>query len=459
MDDVFAAAAEVSVHEAMDSKKKHEWDRAIQSEVESLIKNDTLDIVTRNVGQNVVGSQSVLSNKYGPDEYIQRRKARIMAKSYSQKYGVDYYQAFAPVARLETIRLLMAIAVQYGLRVHQVDVVTAYLNAPLEETVIMDVSERMEEALEKIASVDAGESTIGPRAAEMLSSLRAGGNACKLNRALYGLRQSGRQWHTRLDEKLKSLHLSPTRGDPCLYVSHRGTEILLLVIYVDDILIAARDLEWIAEIKRGLKEEFDIKDLGLAQFCLGLEIHQEEDEITLTQSGYILDMLRRFGMENCNPVTTPAELRASQKREAETTSTDHWPYRELIGALLYLATTTQPDIANTVSRLTQGKRLVGGKASPTIPVRCNLDGVEVHADRPTRLRIFRRRLGQRPHGPEIIQWIRVHRERRSNNLEATEATLCRSIIDRGRVREPIGGSQRSDAPAQPPHRSQTGRIG
>src|SRR5436190_17785546 len=120
-DDVFAAAAEVSIQEAMDSNESDEWRRAIQSEVKSLIKNDTLKIITKQKGQNVIGGRLVLTNKYSPDGSIQRQKARIVAKGYSQKYGVDYHQSFAPVAYLETIRLLMAIAA-HKLQVDQVEV-------------------------------------------------------------------------------------------------------------------------------------------------------------------------------------------------------------------------------------------------------------------------------------------------------------------------------------------------
>lgn len=352
-DDVFAGVAEISICEALNSNEKDEWRRAIQSEVKSLVKNDTLKIITTKKGQNIIGSRLVLTNKYNPDGSIQGRKARIVAKGYSQKYGVDYHQTFAPVARLETIRLLMAIAAQYKLKVHQIDVVTAYLNAPLNEEVIMEIPEQLEAALENVALDETEDSKIKHKTREMLNSLRAGGNACKLNKALYGLRQSGRQWYSKLDEKLRSLNLVSTKGDACLYVAHRGENMLLLVIYVDDILIASQNSEWISEIKQGLKEDFDIKDLGLAKSCLGLEIYQNKDAIMLTQTGYIINIIRRFGMEGCNPIATPAEVRASQPQEI-TESNEEWvPYRELIGALLYLAVATRPDIANAVSRLAQ----------------------------------------------------------------------------------------------------------
>lgn len=152
-DDVFVAAAEISVKEAMDSREKDEWDRAIQSGIRSLVKNDTLETIS-------------------------------MKKT------------FAPVARLETIQLFMAITVQYRLKIYQIDVVTAYLDANLEEEIIMEIPLRMEEALEKITSTEEDDPTIRERATTMLEAVRAGGNAYSLNKALYGLRQSGRQWHT-----------------------------------------------------------------------------------------------------------------------------------------------------------------------------------------------------------------------------------------------------------------------
>lgn len=107
----------------------------------------------------------------------------------------------------------MAIAAQYKLKVHQIDVVTAYLNAQLNKEVIMEIQEQMEEALEKVALNEEENLAIGRKVNEMLYSLRAGGNTCKLSKALYGLRQFGRQWHSKLNEKLRSLDLSPTKGD------------------------------------------------------------------------------------------------------------------------------------------------------------------------------------------------------------------------------------------------------
>jgi len=250
--------------------------------------------------------------------------------------------------------LVMAIAAQCGLFVHQVNVVTVYLNAQLEEEVVMEIPEHMDEMLKKIANSSNEDAAIHTRARNILTALREGGNALKLKKALYGLRQAGRQWNFRLNQKLKSLGLNPTKGEPCLYVAHRGQDILLLLIYVDDILIASQNLEWIEEIKHGLQEDFKIQDLGLAERCLGFEIVQSDGRIALTQKGYIVDVLQRFGMQRCNPAFTPAECDSGLAgKETSASDIEEGPYRELIGALLYLSVATRPDIANTVARLAQ----------------------------------------------------------------------------------------------------------
>lgn len=151
-------------------------------------------------------------------------------------------------------------------------------------------------------------------------------------------------------------------------------------------------------MKRGLKEEFDIKDLGLATFCLGLVISQGDGEIMLNQNGYIMDTLRRFGIEDCNPIATPAELHASHKQTEEMRRTANWPCRELIGTLLYLAVATRADIANSVEAGSvhehpRQKPLGGGQVCPEILSRHGSNGIDVHTVGPAHPRIFRYRLG------------------------------------------------------------------
>ncbi|TGZ52773.1 Retrovirus-related Pol polyprotein from transposon TNT 1-94 [Temnothorax longispinosus] len=279
LQEMFAGIAEVFLREAMSSEEREEWKDAILSEVESLVKNDTWDVIKKPEGQKSVGCRVVLTNKYATDGSIERQKARIVAKEFSQ-------------------RLLLALAAELNLTIWQFDVVTAYLNGNLEEEVIMDVPDILLETLDRLVLEKSITLEMKIRAETMIKILRSGGDACRLKKALYVVHSS--------------------------------------------------------EVKQSLMEDFEIKDLGIAKRCLGLEITQEEDAILLTQKGYTLDVLARYGMEQCNPISTPSELHSRDTPEIPAGSeAGSWLYRELIGALMYLAVATRPDIANTVFRLAQ----------------------------------------------------------------------------------------------------------
>lgn len=211
------------------------------------------------------------------------------------------------------------------------------------------------ETIERLALEKSAMPEVKSRAETMIEALMSGGNTCLLKKALYGLRQAGRQWYIRLRDKLNKMGPSPTSGEPCLYQARRGDDIFLLLIYVDDILVASRNEGWMREVKQDLMKDFEIKELGVAKHCLGLEISQEEEAIILSQKGYTLDVLARYGMEECNPISTPSKLHPKEPLEEAPASLKigDWPYRELIGALMYLAVATRPDIANTVLRLAQ----------------------------------------------------------------------------------------------------------
>lgn len=238
----------------------------------------------------------------------------------------------------------MAISASYGLYVHQIDIVTAYLNGQLEEDVVMEIPDMLEPMLHRI--IQCNDQDIKNKAKDILKAIKNGGNVCKLNKALYGLRQGGRKWNEAIDNRLKEIGLTPTSGEPCLYYAERNNNILFLLLYVDDILIASNDVEWIKEIKQGIREKFEIKDLGLAKSCLGIEITQTKDKVVLRQRSYILDILKRFGMSQCNTVSTPSELKVYEDIEEESGDNNHekFHYRELIGALMYLSVATRPDI-------------------------------------------------------------------------------------------------------------------
>lgn len=261
-----------------------------------------------------------------------------------------------PVSRMESIRLLMALAAQRGQNVYQLDIVSAYLNGTLNEEVFMEVPEFLEEALQRIVHREDRSSSIARKARIMLKSLSGRAEkVCRLKKAIYGLRQAGRQWYAKLNEVLRGLGLSPSHGDPCLYYSGHAETFTLLVVYVDDILFFSHDSGRVEELKKGLARHFRVKDLGLARQCLGIEINQNRKGISLTQRKYTEDILQRFNMGESKSVSTPAE--SNQKlytdNRQKNGDTRKPPYRELIGSLMYLLVATRPDIANVVSRLSQ----------------------------------------------------------------------------------------------------------
>lgn len=351
---MFAGVAEVQLNDAMNSPESSDWKRAIQSEVMSLLKNDTWDIVKLSDSQSVVGSRMILTNKFESDGLIEKRKARIVAKGYSQKYGIDYNQTFAPVARMESMRLLFGLSAELNLEVRQFDVVTAYLNGTLDETVFMEIPDMLHQALKWIIDDSQVSEELKVKAMKMLKCIEEGGDVCKLKKALYGLKQAARQWHEKLSSKLESIGLKSTKAESCMYYAKRGKDILLLLIYVDDFLIASSDICWIDEIKCKLQDDFEIKDLGAAKQCLGLEINQTDQYIFINQSRYIINLLKKYEMYECNPVKTPGELQNKKVNNSiENEEIDNGFYREIIGALMYLVVGTRPDIANTVSRLAQ----------------------------------------------------------------------------------------------------------
>ncbi|GAB1867410.1 Reverse transcriptase Ty1/copia-type domain-containing protein [Camponotus japonicus] len=188
----------------------------------------------------------------------------------------------------------------------------------------------------------------------MLKELEAGNKVCKLNKALYGLRQAGRRWYVKLNEELKQFGLNRSNIDPCIYHMNQGEDLLLVAIYVDDLLVVSWNDTLIAGLAKYLSKKFEVRDLGRAKYCLGIEFSHEESGIKMNQKGYINDILKRFGMVDSRPVSTPIDLGLKLKRiETQTAEERNLPYRKLIGSLMYLAICTRPDIAYAVSYLSQ----------------------------------------------------------------------------------------------------------
>lgn len=309
--------------------KKH-WIAAMDEEIKSHQTNGTWTLVKLPAGKNTIKAKWVFKEKRDAQGNIVRYKARLVAKGYSQRYGIDYMETFSPVVRYTSIRVLIAIAVEKEMKIHQMDAVTAFLQGDLDEEIYMAQPEMYDDGTDRV---------------------------CKLNKAIYGLKQAGRQWNTKLDGALLKFGLNKSKMDPCIY--YTGNKSMIVAIYVDDFLIFYQNESCLAQLKSYLSSTFNMKDIGLAKGCIGMNIHQGKDFIELDQCMYIQEILKRFGMEDSKPVGTPSDTSVKltiQMVNNETSIAGKVPYQEAVGSLLYLTQATRPDIAfavNDVSRFNE----------------------------------------------------------------------------------------------------------
>jgi hypothetical protein len=199
----------------------------------------------------------VFKKKLRPDGTIDKYKARLMAKCYTQKEGEDFFDTYLPVARLTTIRVLLSLAASHNLLIHQMNVKTTFLNGELKEKIYMTQSD--------------GFVVKGQKDKE-----------CKLQKSLYGMKQAPKQWHEKFDSTLISVGFSVNEADRCMYYRHGGGQRVILCLYVNDILIFGTSLNVINEVKTFLCQSFDMKDLGEADVILNIKLIKGDNEITLT---------------------------------------------------------------------------------------------------------------------------------------------------------------------------------
>lgn len=318
-----------TLQEALAAPDKEEWKAAMKSELDSLKASETWELVPRPKGRQVVKCKWVFRKKYDANGDLERYKARLVACGYSQVEGIDFKETFSPVVKLKSIRTLLAIAVEREWKIHQVDITAAYLNGTLKEAVYMEQPQS--------------------------SRAREDGKVCLLKKSLYGLRQSGREWNLTLDSLLKSEGMTRSKADPCVYVS-QGKE-LIVGVYVDDLLIIAKDETEIADFKSRLGREFDAKDLGEASHILSMRLKKEgSGKLSLDQTAYAEDILETFGMTDARPASSPLDPGSKyEKGDSRNPPREDlkFRYRQAVGALLYLAGGTRPDIAFATAYMSQ----------------------------------------------------------------------------------------------------------
>jgi hypothetical protein len=304
------------------------WQDAMTKEYQSIMKNDVWDIVPRPEGKSLVTSKWIYKIKHAADGSIEKYKERFVARGFSQVEGIDYEETFALVVRYTSIRMIIALAASMGWRLHQMDVKTAFLNGAIEEEVYIEQPDGF-----------------------LIHEQKS--HVCKLKKALYGLKQAPRAWYEKIDRYLMSLGFNKSVVDPNLYYHIIGDECLILVLYVDDLFLTGSK-SLIVECKRALTYEFEMKDLGMMHYFLGLEVWQRTDYIFLGQGKYTIEILKKFRMTDYRSMPTPMVMNLKKMNEASSESDEIDPhlYRQLIGSLMYLVN-TKPDICYAASVLSQ----------------------------------------------------------------------------------------------------------
>ena len=301
---------------------KNEWLKSVKSELNNMKElkvYETINTIPK--GANLISSRWIFKYKRNAQGEIVKRKSRLVAKGFTQEYGIDYKETFAPTLKQDSIRIFTAIATQNNFEIDQIDITAAYLNAELNEDLYMKPSKGHEDYNKRY---------------------------WKLKKAIYGLKQSGAKWNEKLNNYLISIGYKRLVSEPCLYVKHNkeGKIISLLAIYVDDILISGTK-KIIEKVKLLIKKEFKIKDIGNVDYIIGIKFIKHKNGYFLHQHRYINELLNKYNMNDCAPIRNMCPIENENLKKIKV---DETKYRSIIGNLLYLSICTRPDIIYSVSK-------------------------------------------------------------------------------------------------------------
>ncbi|KAH9801106.1 hypothetical protein KPL71_000900 [Citrus sinensis] len=318
---------------------------AMQEEIEALHKNKTWELVPLPRGRKAIGNKWVYKVKRDGNDQVERYRARLVVKGYAQKEGIDFNEIFSPVVRLTTVKVVLAMCATFDLHLEQLDVKTVFLHGELKEEIYM---------LQPEGFAETGNENL----------------VCRLNKSLYNLKQAPRCWYKRFDSFIMSLGYNRLSSDHCTYYKRfEDNDFIILLLYVDDMLVAGPNKDRIQELKAQLAREFEMKDLGPANKILGMQIHRDRNnrKIWLSQKNYLKKILRRFNMQDCKSISTPLpvnfKLSSSMcpSNEAERKEMSRVPYASAVGSLMFAMMCTRPDIAQAVGAVSRYMANPGGE--------------------------------------------------------------------------------------------------
>ncbi|GJT16838.1 putative ribonuclease H-like domain-containing protein [Tanacetum coccineum] len=300
-----------------------DWVAAMQEEMQQFINQKVWTLVPLPAGKNAIGTKWILKNKRDARGIVVRNKARLVAQGHRQEEGIDYDEVFAPVARIEAIRLFLAFASYMGFLVYQMDVKSAFLYGEIEEEVYVTQPKGFEDPY-------------FPK------------HVYRVVKALYGLHQAPRAWYARLSAFLLQHNYRRGTIDKTLFIKKDSRDIILVQVYVDDIIFGSTNKAWCDEFEVLMKGEFEMSAMGEMTFFLGLQVKQLPDGIFISQDKYVKDMLTKFDMESVRTATTPYEAAKTKLKDETDPPVNVHLYRSMIGSLMYL-TASRPDIMFAVS--------------------------------------------------------------------------------------------------------------
>ncbi|KAL0548871.1 hypothetical protein IC582_013348 [Cucumis melo] len=281
---LFGDSEPLNFEEALQNDK---WKIAMDEEIKAIKKNNTWELSTLPNGKKAVGVKWVFKIKRNEKGEVERYKARLVAKGYSQRKDIDYDEVFALVARLETIRLLIALATQNNWKIFQMDVKSAFLNGYLEEEVYLEQPPGY--------SVKGQEDKV-----------------LKLEKTLYGLKQAPRMWNSRINKYFLDNGYLRCPYEHSLYIKVNGHgDILVVCLYVDDLIFTGNCASMFEDLKNAMTQEFEMTDIGLMSYYLGIEVKQSEEGIFISQERYTREILEKLNMMNSKSVATPIEIRTN----------------------------------------------------------------------------------------------------------------------------------------------------
>lgn len=319
-----------SYEEAINSESSNEWKKAMEEELRTLKENRTWTKVKRPPDISTIDCKWVYKTKKNKEGVPVLYKARLVARGFQQRESFNLEDIYAPVAKLSSLRVLLALANSQDLYIHQMDVTSAFLNGDISETVYLTVPQGLDISTDYVL---------------------------KLEKSIYGLKKSPKNWNVKFNEAMIKEGFARCVSDSCLFFKFDDHYVLYILLYVDDLLLIGNNESEIERFKIKLSVYFKMKDLGTVSSYLGINIsHDLNSGVTkLNQTTYLKNVLKIFGMTDCNAVSTPMDpnFKLSLINAESSDEKQEHRCRKLIGCLMYAMTGTRPDLCFPVSFLSR----------------------------------------------------------------------------------------------------------